>query len=178
MSVQAQLKTLISRLDRGQIKTENVVGLLIMVAFLLLFACMFQSLKLHRAIRSVNETTIAKNEIESLVKKENLGKADYAKAAKTLRELYPAILFTPGDSSLIISAEKEDAYVDWMLALTALQSVAPQVYWDVNTLCVGKCESNRSAAASVKGFRQTVTLTQVQEKEPVAAEEKSAEPPK
>lgn len=118
--------------------------------------------------RQAAEVAAAVEPIVPVLQRATLPKVELEKYAVQLRDRFAKIGFNalPDNGLEVASTEGQD-YLEWLAALSYLDTLAPQVRWAVRDLCVGpECGAGAVMRAVVAGERVTFKM-------PVAVEPSS-----
>lgn len=110
--------------------------------------------------RQAAEVAAAVEPIVPMLQRTTLPKAELEKYAALLRGRFAKIGFNalPDNGLEVASTEGQD-YLEWLAALSYLDTLAPQVRWAVRDLCVGpECGAGAIMRAVVTGERVTFKL--------------------
>jgi hypothetical protein len=110
----------------------------------------------HKARQQADEAA-AVEPIVPVTMRAILARAELDKYADRLRLRFDKVTFNAmPDNALEISSTESGNYLDWLAALTYLDTIAPQVRWSVRDLCVGnECGSGAMMRAALVGERVT-----------------------
>lgn len=107
--------------------------------------------------RQAADVAAAVEPIVPVVQRATLPKAELEKYAALLRQRFAKISFNalPDNGLEVASTEGQD-YLEWLAALSYLDTLAPQVRWVVRDMCVGpECGAGAVMRAIVTGERVT-----------------------
>lgn len=96
------------------------------------------------------------------LEKSPIGEPELAHSAQGLAKLAPAVKVAVTSKEVVISIQSPERFAEFMYALTALESIAADVVWEPQELCLNACGGADVARARVAGFTQT--LRQVSKK--------------
>ena len=119
------------------------------------------------AVLGVHTTLKAKKELaEAMAKEPELPKVEFtAVKGDTLKPIgerlirrYPGLKIEwRADGTLLVASESPDNFRRWTLALNYVDSISPELRWNIRTLCVGECEGGVVMTAMLKAENVTFT---------------------
>jgi hypothetical protein len=111
------------------------------------------------------------------IQKAILPRIELEKLADRLHSRFEKLTFNAmPDNTLEIAASDAAAYLDWLAAMSYLDTIAPQVRWSVRDLCVGaECASGSIMRAVISGERVSFKIPDAPkpEDEPAPKDKKS-----
>lgn len=125
--------------------------------------------------RQAAEVAAAVEPIVPVLQRVTLPKPELEKYAALLRGRFAKIGFNalPDNGLEVASTEGQD-YLEWLAALSYLDTLAPQVRWSVRDLCVGpECGAGAIMRAIVTGERVTFKVPAVESGSDAAVPKKS-----
>lgn len=125
-------------------------------AVLMMGVALYTVNRAHQA-RQKAEGAAAIEPIVPVIQQAMLSRAELEKLAERLRLRLEKIGFNAlPDNALEISSSEPGLYLDWLAAMSYLDTIAPQVRWTVRDLCVGtECGTTSVMRAIVTGERVT-----------------------
>ncbi len=110
----------------------------------------------HKARQQTDEAVAVEPAVPEM-QKAALPRIELDKYAERLRTRFGKITFNAlPDNGLEVTAADASTYLDWLTAMSYLDTIAPQVRWAVRDLCVGtECGSGSMMRATVVGERIT-----------------------
>ena len=145
------------------IKSSYNISLIAPVAAVAaLLAILLTVFQLENLVRdgASNLALSAKPKTAAVILKTPISSARYAELADVLTRLNPAVDIKTGvnSASLIISIAKIESQPEWVYVLSTLQSNQPGIIWDVQKICMKKCDAGQAAGAELKGYTQAIRL--------------------
>lgn len=134
-----------------------VPGLPWLVAVLFVAALVVSGLAIHkaRAVVAVSKTVVTEQAVNYKLKKIPLTANEYKAILEWFQRLHPEVQFDVQKDGLRVLVADGARHTDWIYALGALQSRDPDIVWNADDFCVGRCGS-AVAYAVVKGYRQQI----------------------
>lgn len=157
-------------LDRA---TLVIIGVVWFSAILMMGIAIYTSVKANKA-RQQTEEAAAVEPIVPQTSRAVVSRAELEKLAERLRNRFDKISFNAmPDNTLEITSSEAGLYLDWLAALSYLDTIAPQVRWAIRDLCVGSECGGTLMRAAVSGERVTFKMPEAVKPDAEAAGQKS-----
>lgn len=145
-------------LDRA---TLVIIGVVWFGAILMMGIAIYTAVKANKA-RQLTEEAAAVEPIVPQTSRAAVPRAELDKLAERLRTRFDKITFNAlPDNTLEIVSSEAGSYLDWLAALSYLDTIAPQVRWAIRDLCVGRECGGTLMRAAVSGERVTFKMPEV-----------------
>ncbi|MBP7253436.1 MAG: hypothetical protein KBA75_08130 [Alphaproteobacteria bacterium] len=157
-------------LDRA---TLVIIGVVWLGAILMMGIAIYTAVKANKA-RQLTEEAAAVEPIVPQTLRAVVPRAELEKLAERLRGRFDKISFNAmPDNSLEITSSEAGLYLDWLAALSYLDTIAPQVRWAIRDLCVGTECGGALMRAAVSGERVTFKMPEAVKPESEVSGQKS-----
>lgn len=157
-------------LDRA---TLVIIGVVWFGTILMMGVAIYTAVKANKA-RQQTEEAAAVEPIVPQTSRAVVPRAELEKLADRLRSRFEKVSFNAlPDNSLEIVSSEAGVYLDWLAALSYLDTIAPQVRWAIRDLCVGRECGGTLMRAAVSGERVSFKIPEVLSPAPEGVGQKS-----
>lgn len=157
-------------LDRA---TLVIIGVVWLGSILMMGIAIYTAVKAGKA-RQQTEEAAAVEPIVPQTSRAVVPRAELEKLADRLRNRFDKVSFNAmPDNTLEIVSSEAGVYLDWLAAMSYLDTIAPQVRWAIRDLCVGSECGGALMRAAVTGERVTFKMPEILKPETGAEGQKS-----